>query len=94
MTSWRKGSQPIVLRQQLIAAAALACVLSGPSLSFAESRTNHEGLVSLEFSALGKRGEAIVRARKQVLEILQLGNACSAWFQEVAPDPAGVFRSL
>jgi hypothetical protein len=71
MTTWRKGSQPFLLRQQLIAVAVLACVLFAPSLSFSESRTN-EDLVSLEFSALGKRGEAIVRAREQVLEHREL----------------------
>jgi len=45
-------------------------------------------------SALGKRGETIVRAREQVLDILQRGNACAAWFQQADPDPAEVFRSL
>jgi hypothetical protein len=93
MTTSRKGSQPFLLRQQLIAVAVLACLLFAPSLSFSESRTN-EDLVWPEFSALGKRGEAIVRAREQVLEILQFRNACSAWFEEVVPDPAGVFRSV
>ena len=34
------------------------------------------------------------RAREQVLEILQPGNACSAWFQEADPDATEVFRSL
>jgi hypothetical protein len=48
----------------------------------------------LELSALGKQGETIARAREQVLEILQQGNACTAWFQESDPDPAEVFRSL
>ena len=80
MTSRRKGSQPLVLRQQLIAVAVLARVLFASGLSFAESRTNHDNLVLLEFSALGKRDEAIVGAREQVLEILQLGNASCAWF--------------
>ena len=48
----------------------------------------------LELSALGKQGDTIARAREQVLEILQKGNACTAWFQESDPDPAEVFRSL
>jgi len=34
------------------------------------------------------------RARRQVLEILQPGNACTAWFQEADPDATEVFRSL
>jgi hypothetical protein len=45
-------------------------------------------------SALGKHGDTIARARGQVLEILQQGNACTAWFQEADPEPAEVFRSL
>jgi hypothetical protein len=48
----------------------------------------------LELSALGKQGETIARAREQVLEILQQGNACTAWFQGADPDPAEVIRSL
>jgi len=55
---------------------------------------HHDHRVVLELSALGKRGETIVRARKQVLDILQQGNACTAWFQQADPDAAEVFRSL
>ena len=69
MTGWRKGSQPFVPRQQLFAATVLACVWFAPSVSFSAPRTIHEDLVSLEFSALGKRGEAIVRAREQVIPL-------------------------
>lgn len=49
--------------------------------------------VLLEFAAMGKRGETIARARAQVLQILQVENACTAWFQELDPDPAGKFRA-
>ena len=94
MTRRRKRYQRFVLREQLILAAVLSCVLFAPSLSFSECTTNHEDLCSLELLAMGKRGETIARAREQVLEILQSGNACSAWFQEADPDPAGVFRSV
>src|SRR5258705_12415933 len=94
MTGRRKRYRLFVLRQQLIAAAVLSCLLFTPSLSFSECATNHEDLFRLEFSALGKRGETIARARERVLEILQPGNACSAWFQEADPDTAGVFRSV
>jgi hypothetical protein len=55
---------------------------------------NHDDRVVLELSALGKQGDTIARARGQVLEILQNGNACTAWFREADPDPAEVFRSL
>jgi hypothetical protein len=50
--------------------------------------------VMRELSGLGKYGDTIARARSQVLEILQPGNACSAWFQEADHDPFDVFRSL
>jgi hypothetical protein len=43
---------------------------------------------------LGKQGDTVARARQQVLEILQQGNACTAWFQGADPDPAEVLRSL
>ena len=44
--------------------------------------------------ALGPPGETISRVRDQVLKILENENGCTAWFQEVDPDPAGTFRSL
>jgi hypothetical protein len=50
--------------------------------------------IALELSALGKQGDTITRARGQVLEILQNGNTCTAWFEEADPAPAEVFRSL
>ncbi len=43
---------------------------------------------------MGKRGAVIARAREQVLTILQEENACTAWFRQADPDPAGVFQSL
>jgi hypothetical protein len=48
----------------------------------------------LELSALGKPGDTIARAREQVIDILQHGNACSAWFQEADSDATEVFRSV
>jgi hypothetical protein len=50
--------------------------------------------VSMELPALGKRSHLISEARKQVLEILETENTCSAWFQEADQDAAEVFRSL
>jgi hypothetical protein len=94
-TGWRKRYQRFVLRRRLIAAAVVSCLLYTPSQSYSQCTSNYEEeRVALELSALGKRGDAIARAREQVLEILQPGNACSAWFQESNSDPAEVFRSV
>lgn len=90
---WRKGSQPFVLSRRLIAATVLWCLLCTPSHADSERPSNYEERVARELLVLGKRGDAIARAREQVLEILQPGNACSAWFQEANSDPAEVFRS-
>lgn len=53
-----------------------------------------EERIQKSLRALGKQGEAISRARDQVLKILQAENGCSAWFREADPDPAGTFRSV
>jgi len=94
VTGWRKRHQSLALRKRLIAAAVFSCVLLAPTRSYSESTPNHDESVVLELSALGKQGDTIARAREQVLQILQDGNACSAWFQEADPDPAEVFRSV
>jgi hypothetical protein len=44
--------------------------------------------------ALGKSGRTIARARAMVLEILESENACTAWYRERDPDPAGTFQTL
>jgi hypothetical protein len=59
-----------------------------------EGPRSQDDPVVLELSGLGKYGDTIARARKQVLDILRPGNACSAWFQEADHDPSDVFRSL
>ena len=92
VTGWRNRIP--VLRQRLIAAAVLSCVVFAPTQSYSECTANQEECVALELSALGKRGDTIERAREQVIDILQHGNACSAWFQEADPDATEVFRSL
>jgi hypothetical protein len=94
VTGWRKRYQFLVLLRRLIAVAVLSYVLFAPSRSYSERMPNKDDCVVLELSALGKPGDTIARAREQVLEILQPGNACSAWFQEADPDATGVFRSL
>jgi hypothetical protein len=93
-TSWRKRRRRFELRQRVIAAAAVACALFAPSPSYSVSASKYDDPVLLELSALGKTGDTIARAREQVLEILQQGNACTAWFQGADPDPAEVVRSL
>jgi len=41
-----------------------------------------------------RREESLLKAKAQVLALLQDENACSAWFHESDSDPAGVFHSL
>ena len=91
---WRKRRQRIRLRHRVIAAATFACALFSSTPAYSQSTSSDNDRVVLELSALGKRGDTIVRARDQVLDILQNGNACTAWFQEIDPDAAEVFRSL
>ena len=47
-----------------------------------------------DLNAMGKRGQAILRARDKVLEILQTQNACSAWYRTKDPDAAAIFRTV
>jgi hypothetical protein len=93
VTGWRKR-RFFVPRQRLIAAAVLSCVVFAPTQSYSERTPNKDDCVVLELSALGKPGDTIARAREQVIDILQHGNACSAWFQEADPDATEVFRSV
>jgi hypothetical protein len=93
-TGCRKRRQLGAQLRRGIAAAALACALFASSPPFAMSASKYDDRVVLELSALGKQGDTIARAREQVLEILQQGNACTAWFQDADPDPAEVVRSL
>jgi hypothetical protein len=51
-------------------------------------------MVQASLAAMGKPGQKIMRARQRVLEILQSGNACSAWFQERDANPAATFQTL
>jgi hypothetical protein len=93
-TGWRKRYQTGALCRRLIASCILSCLLSTGSQSNSQCPSNYEDRVALELSALGKRGDAIARARRQVLEILQPGNGCSAWFQEADSEPSQVFGSV
>ena len=51
-------------------------------------------MVQEELASMGKPGQKILRARERVLEILQTGNSCSAWFREKDSNPAATFRTL
>jgi hypothetical protein len=44
--------------------------------------------------SFGKNGQSIFGARARVLEILEAGNACTAWFRDREPNPARLFRTL
>jgi hypothetical protein len=50
--------------------------------------------IQVQLDAMGKAGQKISRAREKVLEILETGNACRAWFQEKDSSPAATFRTL
>jgi hypothetical protein len=91
---WLKRKQIFVRRRRVIAAAVLLSLSFASSRSYSECTPNDDDRVALELASLGKQGETIARARRQALEILQNGNACTAWFQEADPAPAEVFRSL
>lgn len=90
---WRKSYRRFVPPRRVIA-AALSCVLFASSGTYSQCTPDYESRVALELANLGKPGNTIARARRQVLEILQDRNACSAWFQEADPAAAEVFRSL
>ena len=47
-----------------------------------------------ELKAMGERGLIIMRAREEVVEILQGQNRCAAWFEQAESDAVRKFRSL
>ena len=47
-----------------------------------------------DLNAMGKQGQAILRARDKVLEILQTENTCSDWYRAKDPNPAATLRTL
>jgi hypothetical protein len=77
-----------------IIAITILCIMSVPQAAYPQGLSTDTDPVALELTALDKHGVVIARVREQVLVILQTENACSAWFREAEPDPAGVFRSL
>jgi hypothetical protein len=77
-----------------IIATTVLCMMSVPQAAYPQGMSTVTDPIALELTALGKHGVVIARVREQVLAMLQTENACSAWFREAEPDPAGVFRSL
>lgn len=51
-------------------------------------------LVRNDLNTMGKQGQAILRAREKVLEILETENACTRWYRTKDADPEAVFVSL
>jgi hypothetical protein len=47
-----------------------------------------------ELKAMGEQGLIIMRAREEVIEILQGQNRCAAWFEQAESDAVRKFRSL
>ena len=47
-----------------------------------------------ELKAMGEQGLIIMRAREEVVEILEGHNRCAAWFEQAEPDAVRKFRSL
>ena len=62
VTGWRKRYPFLVLRQRLIAAAVLSCVLFAPSRSYSGHKPNQDDCVVLELSALGNPGDFFDKA--------------------------------
>src|SRR5260370_1676917 len=50
--------------------------------------------VQEDLARMGKPGQKILRAREKVLEILETGNACSAWLREKNSNPPATFPTL
>jgi hypothetical protein len=81
-------------RLKAIVAAAVLSILFVPRPACSRPTSTDDDRIPSELAAMGKRGEVIARGRERILVILQSENACTAWFREADPDPAGVFRSL
>jgi len=56
--------------------------------------SSNDDPVQSELASGGTVGATIARARQTVLKILEDNNSCSAWMQQKAANPAGVFRRI
>jgi hypothetical protein len=77
-----------------IAIIAISTGVVFPVPAPAENLPGEGERVPVELAAMGKRGATIVRAREQVLTILQTDSGCSAWFEDTNPAATETFRSL
>jgi hypothetical protein len=66
---------------------------ASPGRAEVREKANEDPVLE-ELKAMGEEGLIIMRAREEVLEILEGRNRCSAWFQQAEPDAARKFRSL
>lgn len=90
-----RKSRGIFRASRLAAIVALATLCIALVLPV-RSQTAHpdDQDIRLELAAMEDRGGVIARVREQTLLMLETDNACTAWFRDADPDPAGVFRSL
>ena|SRR5579862_453246 len=77
--------------QPMVVIAILAFV---PGKACSQGVAKEEGRSQSGLARVDKRLDTIKQVRAQTLEILRSENSCSAWFQEVDGDPAGVLTSL
>ena len=82
-----------LMRAAAVSREALSTCMSGAS-SLPPECYEPSTRLTIELSGLGERGDLIARAREQTLGILDEDNSCTAWFEQVEPDVANVFRSL
>lgn len=87
------GHGSALMRASAVGREALRACMSGASSLPVECYEPSTRL-TIELSGLGTRGDLIARVREQTLEILEEENTCTAWFEEVEPSIADVFRSL
>jgi hypothetical protein len=85
------GDVPVCDAPSAAAPAIDPCSAPNQTLTGCEMRRD---LVQADLDSTGKAGQKISRARARVLEILEIENACRAWFQQKDPNPAATFRTL
>jgi hypothetical protein len=77
----------------MVVVAILSAALA-PGKAYSQNATKEDERAQWKLSSADKRMDKIKQVGSQALEILRAENSCSAWFQEVDSDPAGVFSSL
>lgn len=90
-TRWIQAKS--IATASLLPAVMVLIAAIAPSQTRSQNRPTREELVRPELLRMGKRGEAIAKARESVLEILQAENGCSQWFEEADTEAAQIFAS-